>query len=275
MLVAYRLNPWRSRKVVYPVLLASAQWQIWVFTLWVKFSGWIWEGVWVVALLQLFVHYLMRSSPAASLGKLHMQLMTRWQISHCFFSLLQCFYLFLFCLPVDLQGQGLSFYSICSAVGKARPLLVSEAAMCYHSATTTVTAIAGGWILSCVVLGLVWTCILLLSFHVFLRPRAVSLTDLSKCYCQAFSLSLSLLPSSCFCWNTARSAGRGNFFQVCIIKIIPRNTMCVPPSFPPCLTLNHTCNFCHYLVICLAASTCWLEFKNNRGFLKSLSFISL
>lgn len=145
-----------------------------------------------------------------------MQLMTRWQISHCYSPVLGCICLSLSSLPVDLLGQGLSFFSVCSAVGKVRPSLVSEAAMCYHSTATTVTAIAGGCILSCVVLGSAWTCNVLLRFHVLLRPRAVSLTVLTdlECHCQAFSVS-SFLPSSCFCWNMPRSAGRG-IFSKCV-----------------------------------------------------------
>lgn len=120
-------------------------------------------------------------------------------------------------------------------------------------------------------LGLVQTHNLLPRFKVFIRLRSVRLTVLINLEWSRQVFSLSSIPVAVSA-ETCPEVLAVRFFQACIIKVITRNTVYVPASFPLCLTLNHTCNFCHYLVICLAVSTCWLEFKKNRELFKKPIF---
>lgn len=106
----------------------------------------------------------------------------------------------------------------------------------------------------------------LLRFKAFINPKLISLTLFTKQL--VVKLSPPLHPCNCFCQNLFRSAGSGIFFEACIIKVVTRNVVCIPASFPLCLTLNHMCDCFHCSVICFAVSTCWLVFKNNSNLLK-------
>lgn len=98
-------------------------------------------------------------------------------------------------------------------------------------------------------------------FKVFINPKSIIFTS----FCSQNLSCWALSPTSILVAVFAKTCPevQWDVFQACLIKVVTRNLMCTPASFPLLLTLSHVCNCFHCSVICLAASTCCLVFRNN------------
>lgn len=92
-----------------------------------------------------------------------------------------------------------------------------------------------------------------------MNPKSIILTLFKK------PELLSFPPSSMLVAVSAKTCAevQQDVFQACLIKVVTRNWMCTPASFPLFLTLSRVCDCFHCPVICLAVSTCWLVFRYN------------
>lgn len=122
----------------------------------------------------------------------------------------------LFCLLSSQQSEAFTCGWGCRALAVQAIQIATITGYCTRSGAT---------------LGLVQACNLLPRFKVFIRLRLVSLTVLINLEWSRQAFSLFSVPVAVSAETCPEVLAVG-FFQACIIKVITRNTMDVPASFP-------------------------------------------